>query len=114
MGMIGCDRYHSESILVHEFGHTVMNCGFDDSQMRRIEEAYREALAAGCDNALYIYSNMEEFWANGTQAWFDAIHRTDVNNGITTRSKLRQEHPALASLMRDIYGEGDWRYTSTC
>ena len=28
-------RYAEESILVHEFGHCVMNCGFDDGQRQR-------------------------------------------------------------------------------
>lgn len=114
LSMDGSDRYHSESVLVHELGHSVMNCGFDDSQMRRVEEAFRVALASGCNSGLYMYSNMEEFWANGTQAWFDAIHRTDVNNGIITRAQLRFEHPGLASLMEEVYGDGDWRYTHTC
>lgn len=107
------DRYYQESILVHEFGHSVMNLGFDDDQMSRIKAAYQAAVPVR-DTNLYMFSNAEEFWANGTQAWFEAIGRTDVNMGITTRAQLREMEPNLAAIMEEVYGNGDWRYLQTC
>ena len=58
-------RYAEESILVHEFGHCVMNCGFDDEQRQRIAHLYRSALATGGhgNTQSYMMSNEEEFWA---------------------------------------------------
>lgn len=107
------DRYHQESLLVHEFGHSVMNLGFTNDQMSRTRDAYQAAVLAR-NSSLYMFSNAEEFWANGTQAWFGAIGRTDVNMGITTRAKLREMEPSLAAIMEEVYGDGDWRYLQTC
>jgi len=98
-----------ESILVHEFGHMVMNCGFDGTQERRIQAIYQDAIKH-YSPSLYMFSNAEELWANGTQAWFHAINRVDVNAGIKTRSDLQARLPALAELMGEVYGNGHWRY----
>jgi hypothetical protein len=108
------DPYWNESILVHEFGHTVMNCGFNDSQMHRVRTLHSEALQTGFSSTLYMFSNAEEFWANGTQAWFHAIGRTDVNAGIITRAGLCRDLPGLGALMREVYGDGRWLYTDDC
>ncbi|GIL51691.1 hypothetical protein Vafri_7630 [Volvox africanus] len=54
--------------------------------------------------------NEEEYWAEGTQAWFDATIRTDVTSGVNTREKLRQRDPGLAAMMTRAYGDGPWRY----
>ncbi|GIM16741.1 hypothetical protein Vretimale_19340 [Volvox reticuliferus] len=56
--------------------------------------------------------NEEEYWAEGTQAWFDATIRTDVTSGVNTREKLRQRDPGLAAMMMRAYGDGSWRYPS--
>merc|ERR1712182_36321 len=103
-------HFYQESILVHEFGHAVMNCGFDECLQRSILNIYREALAAGYSKDTYMFSNEEEFWANGTQAWFNAIHRTDVNAGIRTREDVLKHLPKLASLMKEVYGNREWSY----
>ena len=52
----------------------------------------------------------KEYWAEGTQAWFDASLRDDVNDGINTRAKLKQHDPELASLLREVYGKNKWTY----
>mmetsp|Transcript_66353 Transcript_66353/g.128306 ORF Transcript_66353/g.128306 Transcript_66353/m.128306 type:complete len:427 (-) Transcript_66353:145-1425(-) len=98
-----------ESILVHEFGHMVMNCGFDWKQEKRIHSIYQDA-SKNYSASLYMFSNAEELWANGTQAWFHAINRVDVNAGIKTRYDLQAQLPALADLMGEVYGNGQWRY----
>jgi len=98
-----------ESILVHEFGHMVMNCGFDGQQEKRILSIYQDAIK-NFSTSLYMFSNPEELWANGTQAWFHAINRIDVNAGIKSRSDLQRRLPALAELMSEVYGNGQWRY----
>jgi hypothetical protein len=107
------EHYPKENILVHEFGHSVMNLGFDEDLLSRVQAAY-DAAATVRDTGLYMFSNAEEFWANGTQAWFEAIARTDVNMGITTRDQLRELEPNLAPIMEEVYGDGDWRYRQDC
>eukprot|EP00746_Dinoflagellata_sp_MGD_P024750 gnl/MRDRNA2_/MRDRNA2_158113_c0_seq1.p1 gnl/MRDRNA2_/MRDRNA2_158113_c0~~gnl/MRDRNA2_/MRDRNA2_158113_c0_seq1.p1 ORF type:complete len:256 (+),score=45.78 gnl/MRDRNA2_/MRDRNA2_158113_c0_seq1:98-865(+) len=106
--------FWEESILVHEFGHAVMNCGFDGWQQQSILNIYQDALAAGYSKQVYMFSNEDEFWANGTQAWFHAIHRTDINAGIKTRTDLSKHLPKLALLMKEVYGDGEWSYHADC
>ena len=108
------DTYPAESILVHEFGHTVMNCGFSEEQTAKIKALYSDAIRQGFNSKLYMFSNPEEFWANGTQAWFNAIARKDVNAKINTRELLLQHLPGLGALMKEVYGGGTWTYHSTC
>ena len=43
--MLADDKFSTESVLVHEFGHCVMNCGFDAEQMTLVKSLYSAALA---------------------------------------------------------------------
>eukprot|EP00198_Chlamydomonas_reinhardtii_P003954 XP_001693290.1 predicted protein [Chlamydomonas reinhardtii] len=86
--------YPSENILVHEFGHTVMNIGLTSEDRGKIKKLYDAAYAAGVyDKSAYIMENEDEYWAEGTQAWFNATIRTDVTAGVNTREKLRARDP---------------------
>lgn len=99
-------HYPNESILVHEFGHTVMNCGLDARATRRIHECYEEALASGLVVVeSYMGSNADEYWAEGCQAWFMASARADVNEGMLTRGQLRRYDPGLASCLAAAFGD---------
>lgn len=60
-----------------------------------------------------MMSNVDEFWAEGTQAWFDATVRTDVNSGVNTRVKLKAHDPQLAAVLAHVFGDGPWRYGHT-
>ena len=51
------------------------------------------------------------YWAEATQAWFDATVRSDVNEGVNCRARLQAHDPALALLLRHAYGDGAWRFT---
>ncbi len=114
--MLAEDEYPQESILVHEFGHCVMNCGFDDSLAQRLVALYGAAVDAGGhgDLSTYMMSNTEEYWAEMTQAWFHATVRSDVNNGIRTRADVKKQDAGVARLLADVYGDGGWIYTSDC
>ncbi|GLI69260.1 hypothetical protein VaNZ11_013842 [Volvox africanus] len=106
------DRFYpSENILVHEFGHAVMNIGLTADDRAFIKQLYNHAYISEMYNKdSYIMENEEEYWAEGTQAWFDASIRTDVNSGVNTREKLRQRDHGLAIMMMRAYGDGPWRY----
>ena len=110
----GDTHFPHESILVHEFGHAVMNVGLSDASRAAVSAAYEDALASGeLDNESYMMSNAEEFWAEGAQAWFHASNRVDVNCGIRTRAVLEQRLPDLAAVMRKTFGDGQWRYADS-
>ena len=46
-----------------------------------------------------MMDNADEYWAEGCQSWFDATIRTDVNDGINTREKLKAHDPGLAAAL---------------
>lgn len=45
--MLSTCRYHTESVLVHELGHSVMNLGMDKQQRDEVEASYQEAKGEG-------------------------------------------------------------------
>jgi len=108
------DRYPHESILVHEFAHTVMNLGLLNTELyTTIKEAYHAAMRNNLYNRQsYVSSNAEEYWAEMTQAFFHATIRTDVTSGITTRDALMNHDPRLAVIMYQVWGHGSWRFKS--
>jgi len=108
----GENRYPSESILVHEFAHAVMNIGLWNTDLyTAIVNAYREACQDQLYNkSSYVMSNAEEYFAEMSQAWFEATVRKDVTSGVITRKELKKRDPRLAKLMRNIWGNGRWRY----
>ncbi|KAL4451787.1 hypothetical protein ABPG75_007449 [Micractinium tetrahymenae] len=155
--MLDGDRYRYENILVHEFGHAVMDLGLHGHPLRdAIVEAFRaaprrperrrarsgkgggsaaadgsaardvdSAMAsgedgeeadegwAGYDPACYMMANECEYWAEGSQAWFDATVREDVTSGVNSRERVKQRDPLLAAILEQVYGDSDWRYPAT-
>ena len=104
------------STVIHELGHIVMDAGapaVDALLGKKIEAAYASACEEGTyDKNAYILKDTKEYWACGTQAWFDVGHddsRFSHNNGMQTRKAVKKRDPALASLMAETYGDGDWR-----
>lgn len=108
------DRYPHESILVHEFAHTVMNLGLLHTELHtKIKESYNAAMRNNLYNRQsYVALNPEEYWAETSQAWFHATTRTDVTSGITTRDALMKHDPRLAVIMYEVWGHGPWRFKS--
>ncbi|KAF5842346.1 hypothetical protein DUNSADRAFT_7660 [Dunaliella salina] len=99
--MVDDRSYPEESILVHEFGHTVMNVGLDDISRAAIQEAYQKAKASGIylNSGCYAMENADEYWAEGTQAWFEATTRTGsqmggLNGAAYTTSPLHRPNAA--------------------
>ncbi|MSQ33341.1 MAG: hypothetical protein EXR60_02820 [Dehalococcoidia bacterium] len=112
------DRYRGESILLHEFAHAVLGIGIPllengQADMATVEQAYRKALAQGKWANTYAATNVQEYWAEGVQDWFDTNLRSDppngVHNQISTREALKQYDPALADAIVKVFGER-WRY----
>ena len=108
------DPYWQENILIHEFAHVIEGIGMkalDPSFAKRLETAYADALARGLWKGTYAGSNLEEYWAEVVQDWFDNNRHDDsLHNHVHTRSMLKDYDPAAAKLCAEVFGDGPWRY----
>ena len=109
------DPYFTENILVHEFAHAIHQMGLntvDPSFDDRLKGLYDAAVEKGLWKDTYAITNRAEYWAEGTQSWFDTNRANDdQHNHVDTRDKLKEYDPALAALLAEVYGDKDWRYT---
>ena len=109
------DPYSTENILVHEFAHAIHQMGLntvDPSFDDRLKIIYDAAVEKGLWKDTYAITNKAEYWAEGTQSWFDTNRANDdQHNHVDTRDKLKEYDPALATLLTEVYGDADWRYT---
>ncbi len=88
------DRYYNEDITIHEFSHTIHNLGlakaysdFND----RLTKLYNDAKAAGKWANTYADDNIEEYFAEGVQDWYDVNIEVANTNGIHNRVNTREE-----------------------
>lgn len=112
------DLFRLEDIFVHEFAHGVLNMGVEllpggQEFRQRLESAYRSAIDAGLWAGTYAATNADEYWAEGTQSWFDLNDPPGpIHNEINTRTELEDYDPVLAGLMGEVFG--DAAVTSSC
>jgi len=108
------DPYATENILIHEFGHAILNVGvraIDPAFKDRVRAAYRKAIDAGLWKRTYAASDVEEYWAEAVQDWFDNNRENDAqHNHVNTRAELKEYDPPLAALCAEVFGEVPWRY----
>ena len=109
------DPYATENILVHEFSHAIHQMGLstvDPDFEDRLEATFAAAVEKGLWKNTYAITNKAEYWAEGTQSWFDTNRANDdQHNHVDTRDKLKAYDPELATLLAAVYGDTDWRYT---
>ncbi len=109
------DPYATENILIHEFSHAIHEMGLNTVDPRfesRLRKAYDEALRNGLWTNTYAATNKEEYWAEGVQSWFDTNREHDSeHNHVDTRAELKQYDPALATLLEEVFGDTEWRYS---
>lgn len=112
------DRYAGESILVHEFAHTIKGMGLevlDPSFADHIQELYDRALEEGRWTDTYAATNPGEYWAEGVQSYFNANLEADspdgVHNHVNTRSELEEYDPALFAVIDSTFEGLDWSPT---
>ena len=109
------DPYSTENILVHEFSHAIHQMGLrtvDSSFDDRLKATFEVAVEKGLWKDTYAITNKAEYWAEGTQSWFDTNRANDdQHNHVDTRDKLKEYDPALAALLTEVFGDTDWRYT---
>ncbi|MDP0490319.1 MAG: hypothetical protein Q7Q71_04630 [Verrucomicrobiota bacterium JB023] len=108
------DPYNTESIMVHEFAHAIHLMAVNDLDPtfdERLEATYRDAMARGLWKDKYAAENSREYFAEGVQSWFDTNRENDdQHNHVNTRAELIDYDPGLANLVKEVFGENDWRY----
>lgn len=101
------DPYAGESILVHEFAHTIMDLGMpaaDPGFAGSVQAAYRNAMSAGRWLGTYAARDDLEYWAEGVQSYFDANQSANADhNGIDTRAELQTYDPELYALIDGVF-----------
>ena len=112
------DPYRQENIAIHEFAHTIASNlrRADRAWWDRLDKLYRQAMDEGLWASSYAATNVQEYWAEGTQSWFDCnTPRNDgrVHNGIWNRERLKEYDPRLAEFLKETFGDRPWRYTKT-
>lgn len=101
------NRYWGETIFVHEFAHQILaavRIG-DPALYARIEAAYAAAKAEGRWRDEYTMTTVDEYWAEGTQFWFNS-NRLQVFDGrrILNHTDLAAYDPALHGALSEVYG----------
>lgn len=109
------DPYSTENITIHEFAHSIHLRGLkalDPSFDGRLKAAYDSALKKGLWKGTYAATNHQEYWAEGVQSWFDTNRQDDSShNHVNTRREIKAYDPGLSELLKEVLGDGAWRYT---
>eukprot|EP01084_Bolivina_argentea_P048072 88583_1 len=103
------NAYGSESILVHEFGHTVMELGIENGEPELYQSLTGEILQQYKQNVpesdnKYCASNAHEMWACAVQTWLIGTKRTDTNPGIHHPHAVYQNVPLLHDVLVRVFG----------
>lgn len=104
------DVYRGEDITVHEFAHTIYNVGIvptESSFAVRLRKAFDVAGLLGTWKGTFAATNVDEYWAEGIQDWFDVnlerIPGDGLHNEINTRSELLARDAGLYQLASEIF-----------
>lgn len=102
------DRYRGENILVHEFAHNVLHAirAVDPTLYARVEQAYAKALKKGRWRNEYAATTIDEYWAVGTQFWFNSGRLVAFDKiRVLSHMDLARYDPPLAAVLRAAYGD---------
>ncbi len=108
------DKYHAEDILIHEFAHSIHLIGiltvYPDFN-ERLKKSYDAALKAGKWKNTYAATNIEEYWAEGVQNWFNVnaeVPQPDgKHNFVNTRKELKKYDRGLYDILSEFFPETD-------
>nr|WP_247713617.1 glycoside hydrolase [Qipengyuania sphaerica] len=101
-------RYWGETIFVHEMAHNVLFAieAVDPSLYSEVEAAYANALENDLWLNEYATTTIQEYWAEGTQIWFNS-NRLVVVDGrrILDHPDLKEYDPRLYAALGKAYGD---------
>jgi hypothetical protein len=92
----------------------------DPEWARRLNEIYAKAQEKGLWANTYAMSSRGEYWAEGTQSWFDCNRKgrnedpkvgDGVHNGIWNRELIKEYDPEFAAFLKETWGDDEWRYS---
>lgn len=101
-------RNYGETIFVHEFAHQILFAieAIDPALYSRIEAAYAAARADDLWHNEYAMTTVNEYWAKGTQLWFNSNRLTVVNGRrILNHPDLEAYDPRLYAALGEAYGD---------
>ena len=99
-------RYFGENILVHEFSHSIHAAirKSDPTLAAQIDRAYASAKRRGLWKGSYSIQTPDEYWAEGTQFWFNSNMAYKIGKrSIATSKDLRAYDPAIYRLLAQVY-----------
>ncbi|WP_050697348.1 glycoside hydrolase family 97 catalytic domain-containing protein [Anaeromassilibacillus senegalensis] len=105
--------YADESVLVHEFGHSVQLLGVDAVPELKAEcdAAYQAAKSQNLWPNSYAISNREEYFATCTAIWFNAMSESSdgswdgVRGPVNTREELKAYDNTMYQFLAKLYPE---------
>lgn len=101
--------YEDESILTHEFGHTVYNFGLTEGEQQEFLDIWKRSTDSGKWADSYAGSNKDEFFATLSAMWFNTMNESwegnwDGTRGpINTRSELKAYDREAYDFMAKVY-----------
>ena len=107
------------SVITHEFAHLVHNVVLDNVYpkiSKLIAKTYKAAKKKKLWKGAYAMTNEFEYFAEGTERWFNVRTREGKNYYTTggpyphNRKELKKHDIALYRLLKKIYGNGKWRF----
>lgn len=106
------DKYHAEDILIHEFAHSIHLIGIVATVPdfnKRLKASLDAAKAAGKWENTYAGTNIEEYWAEGVQDWFNVNAEVKVADGkhnhVNSRKDLKNYDTGLYNILKEFFPE---------
>jgi hypothetical protein len=100
-------RWFGETILIHEFAHRLLDALqiADDKDYAAVVTAYNHAQATGLWAREYASTSLQEYWAEGTQFWFNS-NKIAIFDGrrILSDADLISYDPVLYAALAKVYG----------
>ncbi len=108
------DGYYNEDIFIHEFAHSIHGLGIrfiDKNIDKELQQALNKATAKGFWKNTYAATNVDEYFAEGVQDWFNVnakvIPGDGIHNGISTRAELKKYDPTLYAIIKRYFPENN-------
>ena len=113
------DPNYGESIAVHEFAHAISLLGLGnrfEALLLEFTGLYESATEHGLWTNTYAGSDIQEYWAEGVQSYFNTNLEAEppdgVHNHVNTRGELARYDPALYDFISRFFHDLQW--TPTC
>ena len=95
--------YRDESILVHEFGHTVMNVGMGEEERGLVRECFAQAMKSGLyPTSSYMGSCADEYWAEVSPPFAPTPFTPDASAVLSRSIRYTYSRPSTDPITNSI------------